>query len=243
MTAPQPWPVGRLAFDAARLPARSYGVGSFIAHWQTEQGGSLTVRHAARPDRALWASLPGQSFAGAAHVARGGVSVVYCEQSIEQISSEGDALLLTGTLASPAGSAVAYRLLLRAHTAKDVQLALTVDAPCNRVVLTYASDAHERFHGFGDTALARDMKGRRVLLTAAAQAAGRVAPHYLTSRLRSLFLDGKARAVFDLRQAERVQVCLHGARLAGHILYGVAREDLLATYAASTVAAPPATAL
>jgi len=226
-TEPAPWPAGRLAFDGARLPAHSYPVGSFYAHWQTEEGGVLAVRHAARPDRALWSSLPGESFAGATCA-----GVLYREQSIGLIAPQDGGLVIAGALLSPAGDALDYSLSLHARTAKDLVFTLTVAGGCECIVLSGAADAGERFTGFGAAAAPRDMAGRRVVVTPAAQKAGRAAPHYLTSRLRSLYLEGHAHAVFDLRRAGRVDVCVRAARMTGHILYGEAPNDLLANFGA-----------
>ena len=57
---------GRLSFDAKALPSQDYIIGSFIARWDADKGGSLSIYSKSRPDKILWQSMPGESFISAA---------------------------------------------------------------------------------------------------------------------------------------------------------------------------------
>ncbi len=120
--------------------------------------------------------------------------------------------------------------------------------------LSYASDADEHFFGFGEQFSYFDLKGKRVPVWISEQGIGRgqqpvtalvdlaahsggsaftsyaSVPHYLTSRLRSLFLTSTTYSVFDLRQPDRVQVSALAPTFAGRILYGRDPEALVSEY-------------
>src|SRR3712207_6840974 len=57
---------GRLSFVPEQVPAATYRVGQFLVAWQQRDGGRLVISHQECLERVLWASLPGESFVGAA---------------------------------------------------------------------------------------------------------------------------------------------------------------------------------
>ncbi|KAJ7976603.1 Alpha-glucosidase yihQ [Quillaja saponaria] len=118
-------------------------------------------------------------------------------------------------------------------------------AEFNRVCLTYASEASERFYGFGEQFSHMDFKGKRVPILVQEQGIGRgdqpitfaanlvsyraggdwsttyaPSPFYMTSKMRSLYLEGYDYSVFDLTKQDRVQVQIHGNSVEGRILHG-----------------------
>ncbi|KAG0595030.1 hypothetical protein M758_UG132700 [Ceratodon purpureus] len=128
----------------------------------------------------------------------------------------------------------------------------------NRVLLTYASHARERFFGFGEQFSFFDLKGRRVPIMVQEQGLGRgdqpitaaanlvayraagdwhttyaPSPHYLTSDINSLYLEGYEHSVFDLTQRDCVQVQVHAGSMKGRILYGQTPPELIKEYTAA----------
>lgn len=265
-------PGGRLHFNPAALPAATYQIGQFLIAWDPAGGGRLTLCHQARPDRVLWATLPGRSFLAAGQgretvtEARGlfffrdRVRELATEQTLAPFTVGGDSLTLAGVLTGrgKAGQTkVRYRFTLTAVAPAQLRFEVTVDnLRYNRLYLTCASEPAERIFGFGEQFTCFNLKGRRVPLFVSEQGIGRGAqpvtflvnlvaraggawhttyagvPHYITSRLRSLFLETYEYAAFDLRRPDRIQVELWAARAAGRILYGETPADLIREYTA-----------
>lgn len=170
-------------------------------------------------------------------------------------SPDGDSVTITGNLYCNDRQSVGYTLIFR--PAGDNQLAFEsrFDRPdLNRTYLTYASDPDEHFFGFGEQFSRFDQKGQRVPIWVSEQGIGRgqqpvtflvnlvaksggsaattyaAVPHYITSRMRSLFLENYEYSVFDLRQPDRVQVSVFSTTLAGRILYGRNPSALIEEY-------------
>jgi alpha-glucosidase len=261
--------VGRLSW-AAHLPAATYRVGAFLITWNPASGGRLQVTHERQPNRELWATVPGLSFAGAARGvewvtnSRGhffivdGLRRICPHQRINYIDMIGGALTIRGMLSSRRGkNVVGYTMTFSAQQPDQLGFTLTLDNPWfNRTYLTYHSEPDERFFGFGTQYSHFNMKGRRLPIFVMEQGIGRGAqpitlganlragaggawhtsyagvPHYITSRLRSLFLETYEYAAFDMRAADRVQLLLFAPQMAGRIVYGESPADLIASYTA-----------
>ena len=56
------------------------------------------------------------------------------------------------------------------------------------------------------------------------------APHFISSRLRSLFLENLEYSVFDMRQADHVDIKVWSGTMTGRILYGETPLDLIEAY-------------
>lgn len=124
----------------------------------------------------------------------------------------------------------------------------------NRIYLRYAAGEKERFHGFGEQFTYFDLKGKRVPILVMEQGIGRGAqpitwaadllarsggdwhtsyasiPHYITSQMRSLFLENKEYVVFDLRPKHFVQIAAFAKELRGRVLYGKTPLSLIEQY-------------
>ena len=179
------------------------------------------------------------------------------EQTIVNIvRGEGEARI-QGTLRCSDGETVRYELAFVANSQQENQLGfqlLLEDETLNRSYLTYASTADEHFFGFGEQFSYFDLKGKRLPIFVQEQGIGRGAepittganlqaraggdwhtsyagvPHYISSDLRSLFLETTAYVVFDMRRRDRVQIQLHANQLVGRILYGPTPPDLIREY-------------
>ncbi|KAI5006674.1 hypothetical protein ZWY2020_033917 [Hordeum vulgare] len=129
----------------------------------------------------------------------------------------------------------------------------------NRVFLTYASDRDERFYGFGEQFSYMEFKGRRVPVLVQEQGIGRgdqpitfaanlisyrsggnwsttyaPSPFYMTSKMRSLYLEGYDYSIFDLTKPDRVQIQVYGNSVQGRILEGESPTELITSYTGST---------
>ena len=110
---------GRLTAD---LTAGEYTAGLFTIHWDPAGGGAFYITHADFPKRALWQTLPGVAFVGAAQgqemvdEARGSFFIedrrtrTCAEQQVWSVASQADAVIVTGLLICAKGETSEYFL-------------------------------------------------------------------------------------------------------------------------------------
>ena len=253
----------------------TYQVGEFIVSFEEDPDGPvLNVAHAGRPERSLWRSIPGEGFVSAA---RGQESVEstrahfhiedklrrrLTDQGVGKIEDKGDELSVSGRLVGD-GKDAAYTLTFSPASDGRLRFVAEVEAPYNRVYLTYASGPEERFFGFGTQYTYTDMKGKKVPVFIQEQGVGRGAqpitlaanlqagaggewyssytsvPHYITSESRSLFLENHEYSSFDLREAEKVQIEVFSSRMEGQILSGDSPAKLIEQYTEYSSRMPP----
>lgn len=175
----------------------------------------------------------------------------YSRQVIDSIDHGDDSLIVRGHFTED--SAVRYELRFTAKSARALGFNLVLEN-ANRAFLTYVSDPDERFYGFGEQFTYVDLKGRRVPIFVSEQGIGRGAqpitflvnlvaqsggswqttyapvPHYLTNRMRSLFLENHEYSAFDLRKPDRVQVEVFASAMRGRILAGRTPVELVSEY-------------
>ncbi|XP_024975913.1 uncharacterized protein LOC112513784 [Cynara cardunculus var. scolymus] len=133
----------------------------------------------------------------------------------------------------------------------------------NRICFTYSSEKNERFFGFGEQFSRMDFKGRKVPIFVQEQGIGRgdqpitfaanlvsyraggdwsttyaPSPFYMTSKMKSLYLEGYDYSVFDLTQDDRVQIQIRGDCVEGRILYGSSPSELIEQFTES-IGRPP----
>ncbi|GAB4843952.1 hypothetical protein Ancab_013916 [Ancistrocladus abbreviatus] len=136
-------------------------------------------------------------------------------------------------------------------------------AEFNRVCLTYLSEGDERFFGFGEQFSHMDFKGKRVPIFVQEQGIGRgdqpitlainlvsyraggdwsttyaPSPFYMTSKMRSLYLEGHNYSIFDLTRQDRVHIQVRGTSVQGAILHGNSPTELIETLT-GTIGRPP----
>ncbi|KAL2501900.1 Sulfoquinovosidase [Forsythia ovata] len=125
-------------------------------------------------------------------------------------------------------------------------------ADFNRIFITYSSEKSERFFGFGEQFSHMDFKGKKVPIFVQEQGIGRgdqpitfaanlvsyraggdesttyaPSPFYMTSKMRSLYLEGYNYSVFDLTKHDSVQIQIHGDLIEGRILHGNSPTELI----------------
>jgi sulfoquinovosidase len=177
------------------------------------------------------------------------------DQTIERVERRGEALIVAGRLLGK-GAAASYSLAFSPVAEGRLGFAVEVEESYDRVFLTYASSPQERFFGFGLQYTYLDMKGHRVPIFIQEQGIGRgkqpitwaanlqadaggnpytsgaSVPHYITSEMRSLFLENYEYSTFDLRREDRVQVEVFSSRVRGQVLNGETPAELIRHYTA-----------
>lgn len=179
-------------------------------------------------------------------------------QTLDSAVLEGTQLVLHGAL-SGQGCHAGYRFVLTPASENQLRFTFELEGPgtqdLNRLYLRYASTADERFFGFGEQLTYFDQKGHVIPILVQEHGVGRglpvvtpivnltqnegggdpyateaPAPQYITTKLRSLFLENKEYSVFDLRYADRVEIKFFGSVLAGRIVYGKTPLELIEEY-------------
>jgi alpha-glucosidase len=183
------------------------------------------------------------------------------EQTLDRVEEDDGVVILSGELRGD-GRTTAYSLRLIAISKNQLGFDLRLVDPSpdfNRVFLRYASSPDERFFGFGEQFTFLDLKGRSFPILSQEQgifrgkepfstllelfvpgAAGdwystySAVPQYITSRMRSLFLENDEVSFFDLKDPDGAEIKLFGPRMKGRILYGETPLDLIREFTAYT---------
>jgi alpha-glucosidase (family GH31 glycosyl hydrolase) len=180
---------------------------------------------------------------------------LHSDQTIDHIEKRQATLVVGGRLTRGGDSeGVDYTLTFSPISEGGLRFEVEVEEPYDRVYFTYASSPDERFFGFGTQYTYFDMKGHKVPIFIQEQGIGRgeqpitwaadwqadaggspytsgaSVPHYITSEMRSLFLENYAYSSFDLREVDRVQVEVFSSRMAGQILSGETPAELIELY-------------
>jgi alpha-glucosidase len=168
-------------------------------------------------------------------------------------------IALYGTLVGADSSTIGFRLVFRAAADNQLQFVINLEGNAvgryNRIFLTYASSPDEAFFGFGQQLTYFNQKGNVIPVVVQEHGIGRglpivtplvdllydgaggtpylteaPAPQYISSQLRSLFLENKEYSVFDMRAADYVTVKLFSGTMTGRILFGATPLDLIEEY-------------
>jgi alpha-glucosidase len=185
------------------------------------------------------------------------VSASFGQPTIEAIAVDGRAAVVTGKLTG-AGGAIGYKLAFEAVSTSHLRFSITVDAAdVNRIRLVAGSAADEAIFGFGQQLTFFNQKGFVLPILVQEHGVGRgqpvvteiidrlanrgggtpfvteaPVPHYLTSRLRSLFLENTEYSTFDMRQPDQIDIKVWSATMTGRILYGRTPLDLIEAFTA-----------
>ena len=175
------------------------------------------------------------------------------DQTIDLVEKRGEALVVAGRLSGESED-LDYSLTFSPVTGGRLRFEVEVEESYDRVYLTYASAPEEHFFGFGAQYTYFDMKGHKIPIFIQEQGIGRgeqpvtwaadwqadaggspytsfaSVPHYMTSEMRSLFLENYEYSSFDLREEDRVQIEVFSSRMRGQILSGKSPAELIEQY-------------
>jgi sulfoquinovosidase len=184
------------------------------------------------------------------------VAESYGNPSIEAVDFASNRATVSGHLGGKPAT-IGFRLIFEAVSPSHLrfQIECPGEPAINRIRLRSASTTSEGFFGFGEQLTYFNQKGNilpilvqehgvgrgRPIMTQAidifAQGGGRnpyvteaPAPHFISSRLRSLFLENTQYSMFDLCPAESFEVKVWSGIMTGRILYGEAPLDLIEAY-------------
>ena len=177
--------------------------------------------------------------------------------TVAAVTPGADGVTVAGRLSGPDGE-IGYRLGFAASAPSALRFTVGVEdesAGVNRIALRLGSSAEEGFFGFGMQLTYFNQKGnllpilvqehgigrgRRVVTRAvdlfASDGGGSPyvtecpAPHFISTRLRSLFLENLEYSTFDLRQSDQFDVKVWSGVMTGRILYGRTPLELIAAY-------------
>jgi alpha-glucosidase len=180
-------------------------------------------------------------------------------RSIDTVTEvDASTVVLSGTLGSSKSNSI-FRLVFHAVSENQLQFMIDLPGNAagryNRIFLKYASSRDEAFFGFGQQLTYFNQKGNVIPILVQEHGIGRglpvitqlvdlrfdgaggtpyiteaPAPHYITSQLRSLFLENKEYSVFDMRAPDYIAIKLFSATMTGRIVFGQKPFDLIEEY-------------
>jgi alpha-glucosidase (family GH31 glycosyl hydrolase) len=187
------------------------------------------------------------------------ISSRYLFSDIDTVAPIGaSSIAVHGTLAA-ANSTIGFRIAFNAVSENQLQFVITPEGDgadrYNRIFLNYASSADEAFFGFGQQLTYFNQKGNVIPIVVQEHGIGRglpivtqlvdllydgaggnsfiteaPVPQYITSQLRSLFLENNEYGIFDMRAADHVAVKLFSGTMTGRIIFGSTPLDLIQEY-------------
>jgi alpha-glucosidase len=186
------------------------------------------------------------------------VTATYGHPTIDAIDRAQNRATVSGKLSGASGE-VGYKLSFEALSPTHLRFEIRAEggqaAGINRVVLRGASSPDEGFFGFGEQLTYFNQKGNVLPMLVQEHGVGRgrpvitqlvdlfasdgggnpyvtglPAPHFISSRLRSLFLENIEYSVFDMRPAGHFEIKVWSGVMTGRILYGETPLDLIEVY-------------
>jgi alpha-glucosidase len=178
--------------------------------------------------------------------------------TIDVVTADAAGVKVSGGFAGGMGT-IGYEIAFTALSATHLQFAIRPTGPdagkVNRIRLSVASPSDEGVFGFGQQMTFFNQKGHLLPILVQEHGVGRgqavvteiidlmanhgggtpyttecPAPHFITSRLRSLFLENLEYSLFDLRQSDTIDIKVWSSVMTGRILLGDTPLDLISAY-------------
>ena len=169
-----------------------------------------------------------------------------CEdQTVASLNVVDGAFVITGALDCQSGKSIGYVFTLKPYSNNQLSFSAELgDKSYNRIYLNYASEKDESFYGFGEQFTYFNQKGKKLPIFIMEQGIGRGSqpftllvdinasaggewhtsyagvPHYMTSKMRSLFLETSEYSSFDMTADNQVQVAVFSRSIKGRIING-----------------------
>ncbi len=218
--------------------------------WESAVDGNFLVAEQAKADIDAFGTPEGS------YKIKDTISATFERPSIDAIELAPNRASVSGRLFGKTG-AVDYRLNFEALSPAHLRFEIKAgdDATVNRIRLRSASSLDEAFFGFGEQLTYFNQKGKVLPILVQEHGVGRgrpiltqlvdifgnrggrnpyvteaPAPHFISSRLRSLFLENTQYSVFDLRAAAHFEVKVWSGAMTGRMLYGETPLDLIEAY-------------
>lgn len=173
------WKLVPLGKISTSVPSQRLQLGEFTIDWQGSDAKlpSLRISHQDTPAKALWSTLPGQSFVLGANVhlaiaeERGSVEIderkqaQFPDQTVEALKQDGETLVISGRLqgSGTVGDAPGYELSFHPTGPKELDFQLqSFGGIVNQVHLRFTTSPDEHFYGFGEQFSYIDCKGQEV---------------------------------------------------------------------------------
>ena len=176
-------------------------------------------------------------------------------QVVESVVASGPEILVQGSLICEDESRIAYQFHLKEASQYALRFDLRLFSPeLNRLQLNLASVADEAFFGFGEQFTYFNLKGRRLPILVQEQGIGRGTqpitaganltagaggdwhtsyagvPHFISSRMRSLFLENREYSIFDMTEEDLIRIEVFSNRMTGRLLSGSNPAELVERY-------------
>jgi sulfoquinovosidase len=179
----------------------------------------------------------------------------YGKPTIDSIDITGNEASLTGKLTGNSGT-IGYKIIFKAHSASQLNFEIKTDnSAVNRVILRSSTSKEEAFFGFGEQMTYFDQKGNLIPILVQEHGVGRgrpivtelvdtfakggggtpyiseaPVPYFISSKLRSMFLENTEYSLFDMRHTEYFEVKLWSGAMTGRIIYGETPLDIIEAY-------------
>lgn len=183
------------------------------------------------------------------------VQATYEKPTVDSINATADRISVTGKL-NGAGSSINYTLAFDPVSATHLRFSIAVDKPIvNRIRLAVESAQDEAIFGCGSQLTYFNQKGKLLPILVEEHGIGRglpvitqlvdvldhrsggnpyhtsmPAPHFITSRLRSMFLENLEYSEFDMRPAQSISIKLWGPTMTGRVVFGETPLELIEAY-------------
>jgi alpha-glucosidase len=219
--------------------------------WQTIAGGNFVIVEKASANIRAFGTPEGS------YDIRDSVAAAYEKPTIDAIDLVANRATVSGRLSGALGGCD-YRLVFDAISPTQLRFEISTDANgagINRIRLRLASTPDEGFFGFGQQLTFFNQKGKRLPILVQEHGVGRgrpivtqlvdvfaagggrgpyvteaPAPHFISSLLRSLFLENREYSVFDMRAVDHLEIKVWSGLMTGRILFGEAPLDLIEAY-------------
>jgi alpha-glucosidase len=218
--------------------------------WQSAPDGNFIIAESAAADVRAFGTPQG-SFD-----IKDRVSASYQRPSIGAIELGANRATVSGKFATgEVGYSLNFEAISPTHLRFEIRTEASEAAKINRIRLRIESVADEGFFGFGQQLTYFNQKGNTLpilvqehgvgrgqpiltrLVDLLAEGGGRdpyvteaPAPHFISSRLRSLFLENTEYSVFNMRAARHAEIKVWSGVMTGRILFGDTPLDLIEAY-------------